>query len=141
MLAYVLRYFEASFHTPLPWEGDTDNFYAMVHGGVDPVEGDNGYMVYPGISVVPELAGWTFFAWFCVWLCLYKGIATTGKVVYFTMGFPIVMLIVLIGRGVSLPNARRGICLFWCEFNGDQLSQAKIWQDATAQVFYSTGVG
>lgn len=70
-----------------------------------------------------------------------KGIATTGKVVYFTMGFPLVMLFVLIGRGVSLPNARDGICLFWCEFNGGQLAQGAIWQAATGQVFYSTGVG
>lgn len=141
MLAYVLRYFEGSFQSPLPWEGDTESFYRGVTAHVEPVEGDNGYMVYPGTSVVPELAAWTFFAWFCVWICLAKGIATTGKVVYFTMGFPLVMLVVLIGRGVSLPNARDGICLFWCEFNGGQLAQAQIWQDATAQVFYSTGVG
>ncbi|KAF2259770.1 creatine transporter [Lojkania enalia] len=149
MLAWVLRYFEKSFSSPLPWEGRIQEFYrGDVTQDVAPVGGefnDDGsiasYATYPGTAVVPETAAWTFFAWFMVWLCLAKGVATTGKVVYFTMGLPIVVLIVLIGRGTSLPNARDGICLFWCEFNGDQLSRGQIWQDATGQVFYSTGVG
>ena len=92
-------------------------------------------------AIVPETAAWTFFAWFVVWLCLAKGVATTGKVVYFTMGLPIVVLFILVGRGASLPNAGAGISLFWAEFNGGQLAQGQIWQDALGQVFYSTGVG
>lgn len=149
MLAWVLRYFQGSFASPLPWEGRVEDFYRVdVTADVEPVGGNfypdgdvASYARYPGTDVIAENAAWTFFAWFVIWLSLAKGVATTGKVVYFTMGFPLVMLIVLIGRGVSLENARRGICLFWCEFNGDQLSAGPIWQAATGQVFYSTGVG
>ena len=149
MLAWVLRFFQGSFQNPLPWQGRIQEFYRNdVTADVAPVGGsfnDDGsvasYVSYPGIAIVPETAAWTFFGWFCVWSCLAKGVATTGKVVYFSMGLPIVVLFILIGRGVSLPNAREGICLFWCEFNGDQLANGQIWQDALGQVFYSTGVG
>lgn len=149
MLAWVLRFFQNSFASPLPWEGRIQEFYrGDVTADVEPVGGEfnpdgsiASYASYPGLAIVPETAAWTFFAWFTVWLCLAKGVATTGKVVYFTMGFPIIMLFVLVGRGVSLPNARDGICLFWCEFNGGQLAKGAIWQAATGQVFYSTGVG
>ena len=144
MLAWVLRYFQHSFQSPLPWEGRVNDFYrGDVTRDVAPVGGDTmaEWVIYPGINIVAETAAWTFFAWFTVWLCLAKGVATTGKVVYFSMGLPIVVLFILIGRGASLPNATRGIGLFWAEFNGDQLARGQIWQDALGQVFYSTGVG
>merc|ERR1712072_1646121 len=50
-------------------------------------------------------------------------------------------MIILLGRGVSLPNAIDGIRLYWGEFNGGQLAGGQLWQAATGQVFYSTGVG
>ncbi|CZT45072.1 related to sodium-and chloride-dependent GABA transporter 1 [Rhynchosporium secalis] len=68
-------------------------------------------------------------------------LAAPGSVVYFTMGLPIIITIVLIGRSVSLPNAGRGIKLYVGEFNGDQLGRGQIWQTACGQVFFSTGVG
>ena len=149
MLGWVLRYFQHSFQSPLPWEGRINDFYRNdVTADVPPVGGSfnadgsvASYVSYPGTAIIPETAAWTFFAWFVVWLCLAKGVATTGKVVYFTMGLPIVVLFILIGRGTSLPNAGDGIGLFWAEFNGGQLAQGQIWQDALGQVFYSTGVG
>lgn len=93
MLAWVLRYFQGSFSSPLPWAGRVEEFYTQdVTAYVEPVGGefnDDGsiasYTSYPGVSVIPETAAWTFFAWFVIWLSLAKGIATTGKVVYFTM--------------------------------------------------------
>lgn len=99
------------------------------------------YASYPDVSVDGELIGWTLFSWFVVWICLYKGIAITARVVYITIVLPIILTIVLVGRGVSLPNAGRGIKLYFGEFNGDQLGSGKIWRAGVSQVFYSTGVG
>jgi solute carrier family 6 GABA transporter-like protein 1 len=144
MLAWVLRFFQHSFQSPLPWAGRVQEFYREdVTRDIAPVGGEDmaSWVSYPGLAIIPETAAWTFFAWFTVWLCLAKGVATTGKVVYFTMGLPIVVLFMLVGRGASLPNAGRGIALVWGQFNGDQLAQGQIWQDALGQVFYSTGVG
>lgn len=76
-----------------------------------------------------------------VWLCMFKGIGLTGRVVYFTMAMPIILMIVLIGRGCSLPNAIDGIRIYWTEWHGEKLASGTIWQEACGQVFFSTGIG
>lgn len=149
MLSWVLRFFRGSFQSPLPWEGRLNDFYESdVLRAVDPVPADpvtaiqqGVIMSYPGTGIVGEHVAWNAFSWFVVWLCIYKGVAVTGKVVYFTMGLPIIMIIVLIARGATLPGASDGIQLYFGEFNGGQLVGGQIWQDALGQVFYSTGVG
>jgi solute carrier family 6 GABA transporter-like protein 1 len=149
MLAWVMRFFRGSFESPLPWEGRLEDFYynEVQHLGA-PSPGnasvaiEQGVMMsYPGASMIGEQVGWTAFSWIVVWLCLYKGVSVTGKVVYVTMGLPIIMIFILIVRGATLPNAIDGIRLFVGEFNGGQLAGGQIWQDALGQVFYSTGVG
>lgn len=98
-------------------------------------------MSYPGVGIIGEHVGWTAFSWVIVWLCIYKGVSVTGKVVYVTMGLPIIMIIVLVVRGATLPNAIDGIRLYVGSFDADQLVGGQIWQAALGQVFYSTGVG
>jgi solute carrier family 6 GABA transporter-like protein 1 len=58
----------------------------------------------------------------------------TGRVVYFTMGLPIVTTIIFVGRALSLENAREGIALLWTNFRGDQLASGTVWQTAVGQV-------
>lgn len=52
------------------------------------------------------------FAWVCVCLVLIKGVASSGKVAYFTAIFPYVVLITLLIRGVTLEGAAEGILYF-----------------------------
>jgi SNF family Na+-dependent transporter len=60
---------------------------------------------------------------------------------YLTMGLPIVLIIILIGRGGSLPNAWGGIRLYIGTWHTSKLSSGQIWTAALGQVFFSTGVG
>lgn len=148
ILAWVMTYFRHSFSNPLPWQGDHVNFYYNeVIRNPNPVAGEsvNGsvarYTEYTGTGLIGETVGWCAFTWFIVWVCMYKGVGITGRVVYFTMGLPVVTMIILLGRGVSLPNAIDGIRLYMATWRGELLGDRYIWQMACGQIFFSIGLG
>lgn len=141
ILAWAMVYFQKSFSSPLPWAGDTENWFMYeAVAAVDP-DTSGRWVIYPGISLVPRLVGWNAFTWFVTWLCMFRGVGLTGRVVYFTMGLPVVMMIILVGRGVSLENAGRGVRMYFASWHSWKLAQTKIWREAVGQVFFSTGVG
>ncbi|KAA8648061.1 hypothetical protein EYZ11_012915 [Aspergillus tanneri] len=149
-LAWIMNYFRNSFQSPLPWEGRIEEFYmGDVVANVDPIEGSltpgNGavakYTKYPGVSLLGETVGWSAFIWFLIWISIFRGVGLTGRVVYFTMGLPIVTTIILVARSVSLENAGQGVRLLWATWRGGQLASGTVWQTAVGQVFFSTGIG
>ncbi|XP_035217172.1 sodium-dependent dopamine transporter-like isoform X1 [Stegodyphus dumicola] len=71
---------------------------------------------------------------------LWKGISTSGKVVWFTALFPYVVLLVLLVRGCTLPGAAEGI-KFYLTPDFSALADPNVWVDAATQVFYSLGPG
>ncbi|KAK3780834.1 hypothetical protein RRG08_059477 [Elysia crispata] len=78
-------------------------------------------------------------AWIVTFLCLLKGIKTTGKVVYFTALFPYVVLAILFFRGVTLGDGVGDGVTFYIKPNLNRLTDAKVWRDAANQIFYSLG--
>ncbi|XP_063071111.1 sodium- and chloride-dependent GABA transporter 2-like [Engraulis encrasicolus] len=86
-----------------------------------------------------ELALCLILAWVLCYFCVWKGVKSTGKVVYFTATFPYVMLIVLLVRGLTLPGASEGI-KFYLYPDPARLMDTQVWMDAGAQVLFSFGI-
>ncbi|CAL4064340.1 unnamed protein product, partial [Meganyctiphanes norvegica] len=71
---------------------------------------------------------------------LWKGISTSGKVVWFTAIFPYIVLFILLIRGVTLDGASEGIW-YYLRPNMDKMLQPGVWVDAATQIFFSLGPG
>ncbi|KAJ4343261.1 hypothetical protein N0V87_000483 [Didymella glomerata] len=149
-LAWIMSYFRHSFTSPLPWEGRIEEFYwndvlrvGNITEGSLAEDGNSvaAYTGYPNVSLLGETVGWSIFVWCLIWISIFRGVGMTGRVVYFTMGLPIVTTIIFVGRSLSLPNAGEGVKLLWTNFRGDQLASGVVWQTAVGQVFFSTGIG
>uniref|UniRef100_A0A8C2G6R8 Transporter n=1 Tax=Cyprinus carpio TaxID=7962 RepID=A0A8C2G6R8_CYPCA len=90
-------------------------------------------------SVNADLAMCLLLAWVICYFCIFKGVKTTGKVVYFTATFPYLMLFILFIRGVTLPGAATGIT-YYLYPDISKLSNPDVWRDAGTQVFFSYAV-
>ncbi|KAF9696205.1 hypothetical protein EKO04_006289 [Ascochyta lentis] len=151
LLAWVMKYFRRSFQSPLPWKGqDLSEYFSDVIiantapssvGSLNPDGSVASYTQYIGTGLLGETAGWAIFTWFVTWLCVFRGVGLTGRVIYVTMGLPAILIIILIGRGTSLPNANEGIKLYFATWRTSALQSPKIWQAAFGQIFFSIGVG
>ncbi|XP_041119320.1 sodium- and chloride-dependent creatine transporter 1-like isoform X2 [Polyodon spathula] len=78
--------------------------------------------------------------WITVYFCVWKGVKSSGKVVYFTALFPYLVLAVLLAHGVTLPGALDGI-IYYLKPDWSKLGEAQVWIDAGTQIFFSYAIG
>lgn len=79
-------------------------------------------------------------SWVVGYLCVVRGVKTSGKAVYFTALFPYVILTALVIQGVILEGAIDGILLYLTP-QWEKLLEAEVWGNAASQTFYSFGIG
>ncbi|GAA30788.2 Sodium- and chloride-dependent glycine transporter 2, variant 2 [Clonorchis sinensis] len=77
-------------------------------------------------------------AWILTFVCMCKGILSSGKVVYVTATAPYIFLTVILIRGCTLPGAWYGI-KFYIVPDWSRLKSIDVWISAATQIFYSLG--
>merc|ERR1711963_479694 len=102
--------------------------------------------ITPQLPEPGDLGGFNFglplclaFSWLVVFLCLMKGVKSSGKVVYFTAIFPYFILIALLVRGVTLEGAASGLEFLFIP-KWEKLLDFKVWRNAAEQMFFSLGI-
>ena len=78
--------------------------------------------------------------WVVVWWSIARGVHRVGKIVMITVPLPLVLLVLLAIRGLTLPGAVDGLAYYLAP-NWDKLLEARTWVEAYAQVFFSLSVG
>ncbi|XP_060941330.1 sodium- and chloride-dependent GABA transporter ine [Limanda limanda] len=155
VITWALYYLFSSFQAPLPWQScnntwntpnctnhATNSSYSSTASQEffknKMLEQTNG--VEEAGEIRWELLLILFLAWILIYLCIFKGVKSTGKVVYFTALFPYVILIALLINNVQLPGAIDGITFFIVP-KWDKLLSVEVWVNAAAQIFNSIGIG
>uniref|UniRef100_T1IHZ1 Transporter n=1 Tax=Strigamia maritima TaxID=126957 RepID=T1IHZ1_STRMM len=78
-------------------------------------------------------------SWILIFLCIGRGIKTSGKVVYVTAIFPYCVLIVLFIMGINLDGAGTGLDYLFVP-DWSKLATAHVWSAAASQMFFSLNV-
>ncbi|KAA0194672.1 nutrient amino acid transporter 1-like [Hyalella azteca] len=164
LMALTVFYFFASFSSVLPWsecgegwstkycvrsssnhslltfnvslaKSSSEEYFINEVLRSDPSGLDNGMSA-------PEwrLSLCLLFSWLLIFLVLVKGVASSGKVAYFTALFPYLVLFILLGRGATLPGAVDGI-IYFLKPQWEKLLEVKVWYAALSQSFFSLSVG
>uniref|UniRef100_W5M635 Transporter n=1 Tax=Lepisosteus oculatus TaxID=7918 RepID=W5M635_LEPOC len=155
IITWALYYFFSSFQSLLPW-ANCNNTWNIPDNCSDHVTSNSSsttasqqffdYKVLEktaGIEVAGQLR-WELFcllilAWVLIYLCIFKGVKSTGKVVYFTALFPYLILLALLINNVQLPGAMEGIKFFIIP-EWEKLASVEVWINAAAQIFNSIGI-
>lgn len=87
-----------------------------------------------------QLTAALFGCWLLLFLTLWKGVASSGKVAYFTAIFPYIVLITLLVRGLTLPGAMDGVW-FYLTPQWSELANLRVWYAAVTQSFFSLSTG
>lgn len=127
VMAWSLLYFFYSF--TLQWGNDTKEFFFTDVLHLSSGAGDIGHIVIPIIFALVVV-------WALVYFSVWKGVKSVGKVVVITMPLPIVLLLILLVRGITLPGALPGI-IYYLKPDFSVLLDLEVWSAAMSQIFFT----
>ncbi len=88
-----------------------------------------------GAPVWPLVIGMAL-TWLTIYLILRKGVRSVSKVVWVTVPLPMILLVILLIRGLTLPGAMEGI-RYYLTPDFSKLGDINIWLKAYGQIFFS----
>jgi len=87
-------------------------------------------------KVVPAILAGAVISWICIFLAIFKGTKIVSKIVVWTVPLPVLMIIVFVIRGLTLPGAFEGVA-FYLKPEWGKLLEPRVWLAAYSQVFFS----
>lgn len=163
ILAWALFYLSYSFQSELPWSHCNNSWNTASCFLFDQANHSANGTILPENVTSPVMEFWErevlhladnldslgpiswklalclVVVWIVCYFCVWKGVKSTGKVVYLTATFPYLMLFVLLIRGATLPGATQGI-IYYLNPNVTRLADPQVWMDAGTQIFFSYGI-
>ena len=184
IISWSLVYFVSAFKSPLPWSKDIEDFdrrgccqgdeckALALELGEDVTEKsraeiffNNDVIRFYNDQCLPYADGdptqfsvYAFiavlFVWLSCFLAIFKGVKSSSYIVWITVPLPVVLIIVMVFKGLSLEGHEQGIKQYlggnpdkyldvipgsdkWNEIKADE---ERIWGDAAGQIFFSIGV-
>ncbi|XP_064119568.1 sodium-dependent neutral amino acid transporter B(0)AT3-like isoform X2 [Macrobrachium nipponense] len=153
IIAWCLYYLAGSFRSPLPWSFCPMEYFG--NGSYREVKecersSPTEYFWYRETLEIssdinhPEKFNWKIaicllMAWFLTYLCMAKGIASSGKVVYVTATFPYLVLVIFFVRGITLKGMEDGLKHLITP-DWEKLLDPVVWLEAGTQIFFSLGL-
>lgn len=131
IMGWAFNYLGYSFN--LAWGDNTQSFFfdQFLKISESPMQlGSVQWMIALGLILT----------WIAIVAAIWKGAKTVGKVVYFTVIIPWIILLVFVARGLTLPGALEGL-KYYLTPNFSALLNYRVWLHAYSQVFFSLTIG
>ncbi|XP_040486124.1 inactive sodium-dependent neutral amino acid transporter B(0)AT3 [Ursus maritimus] len=147
VLTWVLWYLLNSFQYPLPWSSCPLDLNRTGFEAECQASSTVSYFWYrQTLNITADISDngsiqWRLLAclaasWAVVYLCVIRGIESTGKAIYFTALFPYLVLTIFLIRGLTLPGAVKGLIYLFTP-DVQVLQNPRVWLDAATQIFFS----
>jgi len=131
---YLVKSVEGLASAELPWpRNGADKWFS------NEVLRDTGSIETFGDFVLPIVVGLAA-TWFLVYMSIAKGVLRVGKIVLVTVPLPLLILVLLVLRGLTLDNAMNGLA-YYLSPDWSRLWAIDTWVEAYGQVFFSLSVG
>jgi len=117
------------------WGEDTNQFFFEKVLHITPA-GDIGFVVTPVIFALALV-------WVLIYFSIWKGIKSVSKVVTVTMPLPIILVVILGIRGITLENGIEGL-KYYITPSFETLFSGEMWMDvwaaAASQIFFTLSI-
>jgi len=144
LMAWSFSFFFASFKSELPWVLST----ASNGTSVADLWNEDYFMkdtlratkdINEQGGMIGELLGCLFLSYFVTYFSAWKGLKSTGKMVYLTCLLPYVILTILLIKGLTLEGCGTGLRFLFVP-NWEIVGLSETWKEAAIQILFSSGV-
>ncbi|KAM8927353.1 sodium-dependent neutral amino acid transporter B(0)AT2-like [Pelodytes ibericus] len=150
IIGWSLFYLFNSFRSPLPWGNCTTLPNQTIEEPECAQSSATTYFWYRTALNITDnieasdmnwpIAGCLVLAWVLVCGGMFKGIKSSGKVMYFSSVFPYVVLVCFLIRGLLLEGSSDGIRIMFTP-KLEIWKDIQVWRQAATQVFFALGLG